>query len=249
MSDIHRIVNKQVNRWNVEREILDRRHIEEEAGRAVRPSEQRPVVTISRQRGCRGKELGKIVSHELRYGLFDREIIEYIAEHASVRREVIESLDEKDRSDLELWIDGILSGRIVDHDDYIRNLSKLVKTTALQGGVVILGRGANYFLSQTSAYRVRIIAPLSKRIENLISQEGMTEKQARDEIERVDRNRAEFVKRYFQKDIDDSLAYDITINLGSHSLDGAVKIILSALRAKGWTVAQTGGDKRGTSRK
>lgn len=204
MSEIYRIVDRQINRWNVEREALDRRYLEEEAARPVRPSERKPVVTISRQRGCRGKELGKILSHNLHYGLFDKEIIEYIAENTHVRREVIESLDEKDKSDLQTWIDGILSGKITDHDDYVQNLSKLVKTTALQGGVVILGRGANYFLSETSAYRVRIIAPLAKRVQNLVDLEGKPEKQAREEIKRVDRERSEFVHRYFQKDIDDA---------------------------------------------
>ncbi|HQO34573.1 MAG TPA: hypothetical protein PLG59_07925 [bacterium] len=53
------------------------------------------------------------------------------------------------------------------------------------------------------------------------------------------------MKRYFQRDINDATGYDLVINLATHSLDAAVKIIRSGLRARGWAVELIGGDKRG----
>jgi cytidylate kinase len=249
MHNIHHIVDRQINRWNLERVSFEKRRREEQLPLAERPAAAKPVVTVSRQRGCRGKELARLLSQELQYGLFDRQIIDYIAQHGSVRREVVESLDERDRSELELWIEGLLSMRITDHDDYIGALGEVVETTALQGGVVILGRGANYLLSETWAYRIRIVAPACARIRNLIDLEGMTESQACEEIRSVDRDRAQFVKRYFHKDINDPADYDMILNLATHTLEGTVKIILSGLRAKGWAMELTGGDKRARERR
>lgn len=57
------------------------------------------------------------------------------------------------------------------------------------------------------------------------------------------------MKRYFHKDINDPVDYDLILNLATHTLEGAVKIILSALRAKGWTMKLTGGDKRAGKRR
>ncbi len=245
MPNIHQIVNRQINLWNAERAAFEKHRQEESSFEAEHLADLKPVVTISRERGSRGKQLAKLLSRELQYGLFDRQIIDYLSQQASLRRHVVESLDEQDRSYLELWVEGMFSMQITDHDDYIRGLIEVVKTTALQGGVVILGRGANYILSGTSAYRVRTVAPIDLRVRNLMDTEGMSEKQARDEIKKVDQDRAQYVKRYFQRDINDATGYDLVINLGSHTLDAAVKIIRSGLRARGWAVELIGGDKRG----
>ncbi|MFH1737767.1 MAG: cytidylate kinase-like family protein, partial [bacterium] len=216
MPNIDHIVNRQINLWNLERVAFEKRRQEETESFAQRPAELKPIVSISRQRGSRGKELAKMLSHELHYGLFDRQIIDYVSQHGSVRREVIESLDERDRSDLELWVEGLLTQRITDRDDYIRALSEVVKTVSFQGGVVILGRGANYLLSETSAYRIRTVAPESVRIRNLVESEGMSESRAKEEIKRVDGDRANYVKRYFRRNIDEPADYDMILNLASH---------------------------------
>jgi len=248
MSDIHQIVSRQINRWNLDRKVLKERLEKEEASPATHPAQLKPVVTLSRQRGCRGRELAKLLAHELNYGLFDREIIEYISHHIGVRSEFVEALEERDRSELELWVEGLLKNRIVDHDDYIRALSEVVKTASLQGGLVILGRGANYMLSETSSYRVRLVAPDALRVRNLVETEGMPEHQGMEEIWRADLEREQFIMRYFQKNINLPEDYDLIINLAGHTMNGVVKIILSAMRARGWAMELTGGDKRSPRR-
>lgn len=243
MTDIHQIVSRQVKRWEMEKSVYEAA-LKEKPESAERPANVKPVITVSRQRGCRGHELAKLLAHELKYGLFDRKIVEFIAKHMGVRSELVESLDERNRSELELWINGLLSQRVFDRDDYIRSLSEAIKTVALQGGVVILGRGGNFLLSETPAFHLRLIAPESVRVRNLCQLEGMTESQAMEEIKKVDRERANFIQRYFHRAIDDVDAYDISINMARNTLDGTVKIIRSALRARGWSLDVTGGDKR-----
>ncbi|HQH70995.1 MAG TPA: cytidylate kinase-like family protein [bacterium] len=242
MPDIHHIVSRQVRRWMQDREIQER--AKQEQKEPLRPCDIKPVVTVSRQRGSRGHELAKLLAHELNYGLFDHKIVNFIADHIGARSELVESLDERNRSELELWVKGMLSGSIFSHDHYIRALVEVIKTVSLQGGVVIVGRGANSILAGTNAFHLRVVAPADVRIRNMVEIEGMTEAQAAAEVKRVDRERADFFRRYFHKEINEPTQYDMVINMANTSLDAAVKTVLTALRARGWTMELTGGDKR-----
>jgi len=243
MSDIHLIVSRQVKRWNMENDVYEKARQEDQSIMA-RPSDNKPVVTVSRQRGCRGHELGKLLAHELQYGLFDRKIVDYIAKHIGIRSELVESLDEKNRSKLELWIKNLVSEKVFDHDEYIKSLGEAIKALAIQGGVVVVGRGSNFLLANTPAFHLRVVAPEEFRIRTLKEIEGMSEKQATDEIKRVDNERAEYVKRYFKQPIENPAAYDMVINMATTTLDGAVKVILTALRTRKWPLEDIGGDKR-----
>lgn len=241
MKDVNQLVSRQVGRWQAEKKALV------EAGHDLaveHPARLKPVITVSRQEGCRGTEFAKILAHELRYGLFDREIIEYISEHMGVCSELVESLDETGRSALEQWVDGLLHQQAFAGDDYLRGLGEVIKTAAIQGGVVILGRGANYLLRDTNAFHVRLVASLETRVKNMVDIEGFTEERARELIDRKDRERKQFIKKYFHQNIDDPEFYDVIVNMSNVNLDPAVKIVLTCLRAKGFYMEDTGGDKR-----
>ncbi|MBI1390689.1 MAG: hypothetical protein GC154_19845 [bacterium] len=244
MSELHQIVSRQVMKWNLDRQTYIGSRLAETADQAERPAAMKPIVTISRQRGCRGNETAKLLAHELKYGFFNRQIIDYIANHVGVRSELVESLDERDRSELELWVKNLMSERVFDHDAYIHSLSELFHAVTLQGGVVIVGRGANYLMAGNNAFHVRLIAPLDTRVRNLRQAEGMSEKQALDQIHEVDESRKKFIRRYFQREINDPLGYDLIINIEKLPLHAIIKIIVSAMKARGWALDMTGGDKR-----
>ncbi|MBZ0255964.1 cytidylate kinase-like family protein, partial [bacterium] len=186
MSELQQIVTRQINRWNLERKTSEQLQALDKSQAGARPAELKPIVTLSRERGCRGQEIAKLLSHELQYGFFGRQIIDYIAEHLGVRSELVESLDERDRSELEFWVGNLFSDHAFDHDEYLHALSEVMRAISLQGGLVIVGRGANYILRNASAFHVRIISPLETRIRNLHELEGMSETKAKEEIKRVD---------------------------------------------------------------
>ncbi len=246
MPDINLIVNRQINRWNQERKQFEHRKKLDDSAKA--PAKQLPVVTVSRERGCRGQEFSRLLAHELHYGVFDKQIVDYIAKHMGVRSEIIESLDEHDRSTMEMWVEGIIRQQEIDHDDYFRALCEVIKTVSMQGSVVILGRGANYLLQDTKAFHIRLVAPFDTRVQNLCQYKDLDEESAKKEIKNVDHERAQFVRRYFAKDINEPYFYDITLNLQNFTLDAAVKTVFAALRAKGWSLEETGGDKRAKTR-
>jgi cytidylate kinase len=153
-------------------------------------------------------------------------------------------LDEHDRSALEMNLRELMTGKIFNHDKYIRELSEAVKGCALNGGVVILGRGANYILNRPYVYRVRLVAPLDDRIKILMQTEGMSGKDAGHEIEVVDRERKNYVERYFKHDINDPAEYDMVINTTTHNMNGMAKAVMEAMKSKGWTLRRTAGLQR-----
>ena len=113
-------------------------------------------------------------------------------------------------------------------NDYFHRLCETLLSLARQGNSVFLGRGADLVLPRSRGFRVRLVAPLATRAERYAELTGLAPKQARNEIARIEKDRAEFLQRHFGIGIDDPLRYDITINLERFSHQQAVDLILQA---------------------
>src|SRR6185437_8048391 len=87
---VNEIVEQQVQRWRIEQE----RRAKERASVAVPPP---PMVTISRQAGARGTELGRRVAEALGFRLWDQELVHRIAEQCGAPDDAIRAVDEHPR--------------------------------------------------------------------------------------------------------------------------------------------------------
>ena len=94
-----------------------------------------------------------------------------------------------------------------------------------EGGVIV-GRGANFILPRQSCLRVRLIASLERRIDNVSTIFEVEPKVAKRRILRRDGKRKAFVKHYFHKDITDSQHYDLVLNMDQFSLEEAADTIV-----------------------
>lgn len=223
---IDKLIERQVGRWNLERQ--KRLEAEKNGEKPV----IRPIVTISRQRGSRGRHLAEKLAEKLGYELLHREVIDKICESAGYRRRIIESLDDKVRSRIELWFDGVFRGPYIDSTDYFRHLYKVIMSIAEHGGVVVVGRCANFILAHDQGFHIRVVCALPTRIGNLIRYQNFTRDQAEKEIKEFDRSRAELVRRNFRREIDDPQAYDLVINTTSIDIENAVRLAEMGMQAK-----------------
>lgn len=207
---------------------------EEQAKRAPHPgaSAQQPVITISRSCAARGLEVGRRVAQRLGLNLYDRELVEQIAEHAQVREKVVESLDDRLRDRISNWVGEQFERHHFSYSDYLRNLSRVVLTIAEQERAVIVGRGAHFMLRPERTLRVRLDAPLERRIEHLIATRGMSEREARAEVLRVDAERAAFVRRHFAANVADSDHYDLLLNTAALDEDLCADLVAEAFRRR-----------------
>jgi cytidylate kinase len=218
---IEALVEEQAHRWQLRRE--DRL-----------TESRRPVVTVSRLHGAGGGEIARRLAAELGLDLFDREIIQRIAESTHLSERVVSSL-EQDREVLTDWLASIASRSYLSPVEYRYHLSRVVGALAHHGGAVILGRGAHLILGQGEALRVLVVAPLETRVRAVMEREGFGEHEARRRIVSVEADRKAFLMKHFHADFGDPTTFDLVVNtaaLGVDAVCAAIRTTLERLPAR-----------------
>jgi cytidylate kinase len=222
------LLDRQIRKWELERAAKAR----QEGARDSRGALVEPVVTVSRERGSGGTILAGKLAERFGYTLLHRDIIDRICESSGYKRRIVESLDGHAKSQLQLWFESMLQGTCVDASDYVKALLEVIYSISHLGGVVVVGRGANFILGPERGFHLRIVAPREVRVRNLITRESYAERDALREIEHRDRERAEFVRKVYGRAIDDPLGYDLVINNLSISLEAATSLVAAAAQEK-----------------
>jgi YjbE family integral membrane protein len=185
--------------------------------------EQRAILTISREFGSGGREIGQAVARALGYAYIDRETILTDIRNDGVKWEQLaHDLDEHRPT---VW---------EKYDWSFRGFSSLVQWHILeharQGGVVIMGRGGNFLLKDVPhAYRTRVVAPLDVRIERVMQREGVDRETARWLCEKTDRERSGFIQAIYGKPWDDPAGYDRVFQVKDQSVDDVAGVVRNAL--------------------
>ena len=224
------LIEMQIRKWYKEKE--ERQKQDKEKREKVDTARPKPVVALYTQKGAGGSTVARRLAETLGYKLFDREIVDYISKETKVRREIIESLDETTRSAFEQWVEGILRRQLTDSGDYFRHLVRAVTAVAQLGSVVIVGRGSGLIVPWENCFRLGVVAPKDRRVTNLIDWLHISASEAVRMVESFDRQRRDFVQRFFARDIDDSSMYDLVINTRFIKLEEAHEIVFSAFRKK-----------------
>ena len=188
-----------------------------------------PVITVSREPGSGGRIVATQLGKKLGFDVFHQEIINEMAESAQVNTRVLETLDEKGISVLEDWITSLVNTRHLWPDQYLRHLMKVIGTVGKHGNAVIVGRGANFVLPPQGRTRVRIVAPLDVRVENVSRNFSVSAEDAKRRIIRTESERRAFIRKYFNADITDPINYDLVLNTETLSIEAAANAIKNAL--------------------
>jgi cytidylate kinase len=221
--NILRVIERQFRRSEM---LRDRR------AKEAAPALHWPVVTIAREFGARGEALGRLIAERSGFAFWDGELVHAVAEESGADEIVLRSLDEHRRSEIEESIHGALLGGQYMASEYLRRLSRLIRTISLHGASVVVGRGAQYLVAPDEALRVRVVCPLEERIRGYGARRGIGESGAREEIERMDQERRQFVRRNFSRDPSNAADYDLAVNTGTFPLEKAADLVLDAYQAK-----------------
>jgi len=191
-----------------------------------------PYLLISREKGAGGSAVGQLAGKRLGWQIFDNEIVDAIAQRARVRRELVESLDERDRETIRDAVEGLLHPQPMETSGYLANLHEIFLTLGHQGDVVIVGRGAHFILPSQFGLRVRMVAPVEVRVRRIASGDKMSLNAARLAVEKSDRERATLARRQYGQNVADPANQDLTINTAELSVESATEIVLAALQRK-----------------
>lgn len=197
---------------------------------AVGPPEREVVehfICLSRQVGTGGSAVARRLGARLHWPVFDREVLEAMAGNDEVRRQIYESMDQRDLSWWEETLRSLMQGEFV-RNDYFRRLCETLLSLARQGNCVFLGRGADLVLPSERGFRVRLVAPFSIRLDRYARDRSLPKDLAESQMKRVEAERSSFIRHHFGIDAQDPVRHDITINLARFSPDEAVEIILQA---------------------
>jgi cytidylate kinase len=213
-----------------------RRHwrAERQAGAAggISLSPTRPPFTIalSREAGANGAEVARAVGERLHWPVYDRELLQLIAEGMGLRTDLLDSVDEKRVGWLRQCLEAVVAVPAVTAGAYTRHLVEALLALAAHGNCVIVGRGAAQILPAATTLRVRLIGPLEERVRAIRERFGLTPAEAARWVERTDRERTRFVQDHFRRDPADAHAYDLVINTARYPVAACADLIEEALR-------------------
>lgn len=175
----------------------------------LQPSHPGIIITISREHGSRGKKIGELVAKQLNIPYYYKELTALAAAESGLDKEYIKKVSSNDGEQIsqELYLTTSPAKYAIEAQDAV------LKEIAKQGSCVIVGRAADYVLrDQKNLLRVFIYAPKSTRIKNVMSMYGDDEKAAAKNIERSDKNRADYYSLISGQKWGDPRNYDLCID-------------------------------------
>jgi cytidylate kinase len=181
------------------------------------------IVTIEREYGSGGGEIAQMLAKHLGWKLWDQLLTEEIARLAECPKAVVEVREERTdplyyrlfKSFLRGSYEGSINAhklKLVDSESILKITERVVQHAAKTGNSVIVGRGSQHFLrNRQDTLRVFLYAAREEKVRRLLAR-GKSEKEAEQLVDTVDRERADFIQRYFHVEWPDRAIYNTMIN-------------------------------------
>ena len=198
------------------------------------------IITIEREYGSGGGEIAQLLATQLGWKLWDQLLTEEIARLANCPKAVVEVREERTdplyyrlfKSFLRGSYEGSLNAHklnLVDSESILDITERVVQHAAKKGNSVIVGRGSQHFLrNHADTLRVFLSAPRENKVRRLLAR-GKSEKEAQQLVDTVDRERADFIQKYFHVEWPDRAIYHTMINTAIGD-DAVVHMILDFIR-------------------
>ena len=195
------------------------------------------IITIARQYGSGGREIGEKVAQILGFPVYDKEIIKDVAAKGSLNEEIIRNADETAANSLlyTLAMGSNVIGTTM-HFGYKMPLndklfilqSDIIKNYAKEGSCVIIGRCGDYVLrDESNLLRVFVFGDLDHRKERvLLRHPDVKAAQVVDIINKTDKRRASYYNFYTGQKWGKYDNYDLTVNSSTLGIDGIVTTVV-----------------------
>ncbi len=199
-------------------------------GRPLVPARPPFTIAISREAGALGRTVAAEIGRRLGWPVYDREILDKIAEEMRKPTFRVEGIDERPVTWLEECLRSFTTAEHVSATAYHKHLVGVVRGLGLMGRCVIVGRGAACVLPPETTLRVRLVAPLAERVKAITRQHGLTPADAARWVAKTDKERTEFVRVHFRADAAAAEQYDLMLNTARLSVADSAETVLGVLR-------------------
>jgi cytidylate kinase len=203
------------------------------------------IVTIEREYGSGGGEIAQLLAKQLSWKLWDHLLTEEIARLAECPKAVVEVREERTdplyyrlfKSFLRGSYEGSINAhklKLVDSESILKFTERVVQHAAKTGNSVIVGRGSQHFLkNRQDTLRVFLYAPRQDKVRRLLAR-GKSDKEAKQLVDTVDRERADFIQKYFHVEWPDRAIYHTMINtvIGDEAVLHIILDLMKSLDAR-----------------
>ena len=218
---------RKMQAWAMSEDIATR--TEHDAHNGMR-SKTKEYIAISRESGACGTAIAEMVGRQLSWDVLDKALLDEVADTYHLSRPGLEVIDETATNwaydILGTWLDS----QMISHEKYCVYFERTVRIVARRQHAIFLGRGAQFFLPRDRGYAVRIIAPESYRVEQIMQRYVVTKSKALHIMREADRGRRGFVKHFCHYDITDPHSYDAVYNLAHTPQEEVADQIVDAVR-------------------
>ena len=191
------------------------------------------IITIGRQFGSGGKEVGIRVAKELGIPFYDKELLQEAAKKSGLCEKIFENFDERPKSLLYsiamdsymFALPGTGAGDSLEQQVYLATYDT-IRHIASQGPCVIIGRCADYALADDpNRLSLFIYAPMDVRIARVAKRQNLTPEKARQLILKTDKRRASYYEYYSAQRWGAVESYDFCLDSSALGLGGTVELI------------------------
>ena len=198
------------------------------------------IITIEREYGCGAGQIACQLAKRLGWKLWDHALTEEIAKMANVECAAVERCEERADNTFRRLVNSFLRGSYESHmsapgrepfntDRFVAVGQQVMENVAKTGSGIIVGRGAPYFLRERAdVFHVFLYAPFPEKVRRL-KMLGKSQQEAEQLLDNIDRERIEFVKRYFDADWPTRSLYHVMINT-SIGNENVISIVLDSMR-------------------
>lgn len=193
------------------------------------------IVTIARQYGSGGREVGHLLSERTGWKFYDKDLITLAAQKSGLCSEALQNVDEKAANSLlytlalgsSIYNHGLEHVNLPINDRLFVVQSEIIKELAASGeGAIIVGRCADYVLAgRENLVRVYITADFDARVKTVMERHELTESAAKDLIVKTDKRRANYYSYYTGEKWGRADKYDLVVSTDRIGIDGAASLI------------------------
>lgn len=202
----------------------------------------RTIITIGRQYGSAGHQIGKALADELGIAYYDKELLERAAKESGMCEELFENHDERPTNSFlySLVMDtysfgygaSSLSDMPLNQKVFLAQFNAIRKI-AEEGPCVMIGRCADYALAENpNCLSIFIHADLQLRIRRIAAKYDLTDAKAKDKIIKTDKRRSSYYNYYTSRKWGDIDSYNLSFDSGLLGVNGTVEMIKKAVEWK-----------------
>lgn len=196
------------------------------------------IISISREFGSGGRQIGKKLAEKLSVSYLDKEIIHEISKETDLSPDYLEHYSESNLTrNFPITIGrsfGLVYNMLTPSDAVYKQQREVMKRLVSKNDCVIIGRCSDYILRDFDIIRVFIYADMKDKIARCREygrlDENLNDNEMERKIHKVDKERKEYYEYYTSQDWGDVRHFDLCINTSRFSLDEAVNIIAEAYK-------------------